>query len=377
LKLAVLAAADSLNVSTWSGTPYYMTKALQSKFPDLFPVRKPRPLLLQYVRRLTRKATAGRIDIFWNPMLAKRNAGQLANRLKIERIDVALCIGNSPLSAYLAQQFSTIHVSDTTVPLMLDYYSEFSRLPKKIAANAWQLDSASVLQSRASLFATEWAANSAIRDYGADPSRIHVIPWGANIEGRDDSEYESAFRADVCHLVFIGVDWQRKGGDIAVAAAMRLIDAGYAVKLHIIGATPHLTTKSDAVILHGFLNKGTKEGRDMFNSIMTQAAFLFVPTREDCFGMVFPEANSYGVPVITTRTGGVPGAVVEGVNGHMLPIEATADEYAKLIWDIWSNRDTYYRLRDSSRRQFVGTLNWGTWLAQATKVIERVASQPS
>jgi len=48
--------------------------------------------------------------------------------------------------------------------------------------------------------------------------------------------------------------------------------------------------------------------------------------------MVFPEANSYGVPVITTRTGDVPHVVHEGVNGHLLPVEATADAYADLIW---------------------------------------------
>ena len=47
--------------------------------------------------------------------------------------------------------------------------------------------------------------------------------------------------------------------------------------------------------------------------------------------MVFPEANSYGVPVITTDTGGVADVVHEGVNGHLLPIDARADAYADLL----------------------------------------------
>ena len=34
VNLAVLAAAEPLNIRTWSGTPYFMTEALQNKFPD-------------------------------------------------------------------------------------------------------------------------------------------------------------------------------------------------------------------------------------------------------------------------------------------------------------------------------------------------------
>jgi glycosyltransferase involved in cell wall biosynthesis len=376
MRLAVLADADPLNIRTWSGTPYFMTKTLQSRFPDLLPVSTPTPVWLQYLRRVARKATAGRIDLYWNHSLARWNANYLAGRLKAERIDVALCIANSPVCAFLAEQLPTIHVSDATVPLMRGYYSQFSRLPKVVAESAWRLDSMSVLRSRACLFATDWAARSAIRDYGADPSRVHAIPWGANIDPAQISSDEPAAPTDVCHLVFIGVEWDRKGGAIAVAAAMRLLAAGHAVKLHVIGAKPGLEQKSDAIIIHGFINKGTKDGRLEFDRIMRQAAFLFVPTRQDCYGMVFPEANSYGVPVITTQTGGVPDVVLEGVNGHLLAIEATADAYADLIWTIWSDRSRYERLRKSSRAQFGHVLNWASWLSAAAPVIEDAASDP-
>jgi glycosyltransferase involved in cell wall biosynthesis len=374
MRLAVLAAADPLNIRTWSGTPYFMTKTLQAKFPDLFPVRTPRPVWFQYLRRVARQATAGRIDISWNRTLALWSANHLASRLKAEHVDVAFCIANAPLSAFLAEQLPTIHVSDATVPLMRDYYAEFSSLPKALAFSAWQLDSTSVLRSSACLFSTEWAARSAIRDYGADPSRVHAIPWGANVDPQDVSSDDRTAPTDVCHLVFIGVDWDRKGGAIAVAAALRLSQAGHAVKLHIVGAKLNFQQQSDAIIIHGFINKSTEDGRLEFDRIMRQAAFLFVPTRQDCSPMVFPEANSYGVPVITTQTGGVPDVVHEGINGHLLPIEATADAYADLIWTIWSDRSRYDRLRKSSRTRFDHVLNWNSWLSAAAPVIEDAAA---
>ena len=373
MKLAVLAAADPFNVRTWSGTPHYMTRALQAKFPDLLPVRVPRPVWVQHLRRVVRKGTGGRIDLFWNRLLASRNAYALADRLLAAHVDVALCIGNAPISAFLSERLPTVHVSDATVPLMRHYYAEFSCLPKILADSAWQLDRMSVLRSRACLFSTEWAARSAVRDYGADPTRVHAVPWGANIDSQDISSDNPVRAADCCHLVFIGVDWNRKGGDIAVAAAKQLLAAGRAVKFHIIGAKPQLSQNDGDIIFHGFVNKGTHEGRCNFDRIMTNAAFLFVPTRQDCYGMVFPEANSYGVPVITTRTGGVPDVVHEGINGHLLPIEASAEAYADLIWAIWSDRRRYDSLRKSSRSRFDQALNWNSWLSAAAPVIEGAA----
>jgi glycosyltransferase involved in cell wall biosynthesis len=294
----------------------------------------------------------------------------IVNELKSEKVDVTVCIGNAALSAFMAHQIPTIHVSDATVPLMRDYYSEFSSLPQVLADSAWQLDSRSVLESCACLFPTKWAAQSAIRDYGADPSRVHVIPWGANIDATEITPVDCAVPSGTCQLVFIGVDWLRKGGDIAVATALRLSEAGHSVRLHIIGATPESLDRARVIVTHGFIDKGTEAGRLRFDSIMRQAAFLFVPTRQDCSPMVFPEANSYGVPIITTRTGGVADVVQEGVNGHHLPMDATPDEYADLIWRLWSERTRYAQLRRSSRARFDTLLNWSTWLSEAAPIIE-------
>ena len=373
MRAAVLTAGDPLDIRTWSGTPYFMTKALQGAFPDLLAVRSPRPPWFQYLRRVTRKATFGRIDIAWSYALARHSAYLLAEQLRAERIDVALAIGNAPLSAFLADQLPTIHISDATAPLMREYYAEFIRLPKALAKTAYQLDRLSVLRSRACLFSTEWAAQSAIRDYGANPSHIHAIPWGANIDAEPTSSQEARELSNVCHLVFIGVDWERKGGALAVDTAKHFAAAGRPVKLHIIGANPELRQPSESIIVHGFINKGSAEGRVQFDRIMKQASFLFVPTRQDCSPMVFAEANSYGVPVITTSTGGVADVVHEGVNGHLLPIDAKADAYADLIWAVWADQSRYNRLRNSSRRRFTDVLNWKSWLSAAIPIINEAA----
>jgi glycosyltransferase involved in cell wall biosynthesis len=369
MRLAVLAGGDPSSVRTWSGTPYFMTKALRTRFPDLLIVHSPRPPWHRYVRHLTLKLTGGHIDIEWSSYLARRDAKQIATLLKANGVDVLLAIANSTLSSLLAAQIPTIHVSDATVPLMRDYYAEFKYLPRILARNAFEFDSKSVLRSRACLYPTEWAARSAIRDYGADPSRVHAIPWGANIDRTRSQKLNTP--DGICHLVFIGVDWERKGGSIAVEATRKLVAAGHPVRLHIIGVTPKLPM-DDAIIVHGFIDKRTESGQRRFDDIMRQAAFLFVPTRQECFGIVFPEANSYGVPAITAKTGGVPDAVQEGVSGHLLPIDASAGAYSDLIWSIWSDRLRYERLRESSRSRFDEVLNWNSWLMAVSPIIDAV-----
>jgi hypothetical protein len=62
--------------------------------------------------------------------------------------------------------------------------------------------------------------------------------------------------------------------------------------------------------------------------------------------------------------------VQEGVNGHLLPVDANADDYANLIWQVWSDQAQYMRLRQSSRTIYEQVLNWDRWLTAMAPIIE-------
>ena len=227
-----------------------------------------------------------------------------------------------------------------------------------------------MLQSQACLFPTAWAAQSAIRDYGADPARVHVIPFGANIDAAVPIFRPRPSEAACCNLVFIGMDWQRKGGDIAVAALHHLRDRGIAATLDIIGAAPVLSGRTDGIKVHGYLDKSTEDGSRRFNKLLRDAHFVLVPTRQDCYGVFAAEANAFGVPVISTRTGGVPGAVTDGANGYLLPLDAGGSDYANVIAALWASPTGYRALRASSFQQFNTVLNWRSWSVRAAKIVD-------
>jgi len=78
------------------------------------------------------------------------------------------------------------------------------------------------------------------------------------------------------------------------------------------------------------------------------------------------------LPSIGTATGGVPGVVTEGRNGHLLPHSARGEDYAALITEIFRDEERHRRLKRQSRRVFEESLNWDTWGARAASLIKEL-----
>ena len=121
-----------------------------------------------------------------------------------------------------------------------------------------------------------------------------------------------------------------------------------------------------------FLDKKDEQDSERLAHLLATSDFLLLPTRSECYGIVFCEANAYGLPVMTTRTGGIPGVVEDGENGFMLPMSAGGSDYAKLIADILSDEGRYANLRKSSRAAFDERLNWDAWGARLMDLIAQI-----
>ncbi len=55
-------------------------------------------------------------------------------------------------------------------------------------------------------------------DYGADPAKVHIIPWGVPIlkKRRIAAPCFKERKPGPCRLLFVGVSWEEKGADDAV-----------------------------------------------------------------------------------------------------------------------------------------------------------------
>jgi glycosyltransferase involved in cell wall biosynthesis len=233
-----------------------------------------------------------------------------------------------------------------------------------------ELERRAIARARWLLYPSPWVADFARSFYGADPARIHVVPYGANLD--DPPPAEVASRVPdfaTCNLLFIGVDWLRKGGDVAVATFDALARAGVPVRMTVVGCTPPGEALRPGIRVIPFLDKNVPAERAQLDALYADSHFLFVPTRKECYGIVFCEAASFGVPVVATDTGGVSGIVRDGENGRLLPPEAGGDEYAAVIAELFASPARYRTLREASRHAFDDRLNWDAWGRATARIL--------
>jgi glycosyltransferase involved in cell wall biosynthesis len=236
-----------------------------------------------------------------------------------------------------------------------------------------EIERLAITNAKRLIYPSSWAARSAIEDYGADPLKVHIIPLGANFDVPPSREDATRFhQRDVCRLLFVGVSWERKGGDIAFETLLELLRLGVPSELIVVGCQPPPHVSHNRLRVFPFLNKNNPEECKLLYTLYYQSDFFVLPTRAECFGIVLCEANAFGLPVLSTETGGVSEIVRNGVNGFLLPLEARGDRYAAVIRDIYDDSTRYADLRKSSRGEFESRLNWDAWGRQVCEIF-RVA----
>ena len=354
-----------------SGTPYSMARALGrhcGDIVDLGPIPvPPAPLVYRAFWRAERLLTGKRYNWYFSRPCCKRRALMLRDSLEHKECDMLF----GPFDATWP-----LALLDTVLPVIVYRDSAFARspgsrwyrgtknCPRRNFTQGMRLQRRLLHSATAIISATRWAMEDIVRYYGMPRDRISIVPMGANLEDEYVPPRELTLRkrkTDHCRLLFIGVDWDRKGGGIAFEALVKLAKMRVNTELTVCGCTPPDGLSHEKMKVIGFLDKNRAEDRQVLSKLLAGTDFLFIPTRADTFGIVFCEANAYGVPAIATNVGGVGEVIRDGENGYTLPLAAGGAEYAKLIRDIYMDRERYHSLRISSRRAFEQRLNWDVW----------------
>ncbi|MEO1100149.1 MAG: glycosyltransferase family 4 protein [Bacteroidota bacterium] len=225
------------------------------------------------------------------------------------------------------------------------------------------MEKLAIQKSEFAIYSSHWAAQTAIDYYHADPAKVRVIPFGANIESNfthsDIKELIDARPSTVCKLLFIGVDWFRKGGDKALEVAKALNLAGLQTELTLVGCGPDQELPLPGFVKSlGYISKFTQAGQDKVSQLIAESHFLILPTLADCSPIVLCEANAFGVPCLTTNVGGIPTIIHPGSNGQMFDATSSSDSYCDYITHLFSNYSLYKELALSSFEEYKTRLNW-------------------
>jgi glycosyltransferase involved in cell wall biosynthesis len=377
-RIAYYTINDPLDKRSWSGITYYLGQTVQQHIGDvhfLGPV--PIPWLLDKTCRALQKVSRTLFRSEWLPKYSLLKnvyaSWYLGRKMKGQQYDFVLAPSAAPELAYLKTNVPIVYFGDATYKVYSETYDkEFANLS---AFSRWEgnhLENKSLHKSKFVILTSNWAANSAINDYNIPADDVNVMLLGANIEQAPDrSTILQKQQNPILTLLFLAVDWDRKGGSLAYDALLTLHQQGIEAKLIVCGCTPPSQFQHPSMEVIPFINKNLESDYQLFVRILSTSHFLLLPTRADCSLLVAMEANSYGVPAITTRVGGVPDVVIDGVNGYCLPLAATGPEYAATIASLYTDQPRYLRLVESSRARFEEELNWTKWTELFADALQR------
>lgn len=364
MRIAYTTTFDATDIHNWSGTPFHMSHALSDAgmpIDYIGNLKRKLPPLFKLKQTFSKWIADQRESPRFNITAAQYYSEQAANQLRNSTADVVLSPLINPI-AYLDCKRPIILWTDAVYAQLLGFYPPFAHHSAETIKQGNAMTAACLSRCELALFSSDWAARGAIELYGADKNKVKVVPFGANIQTYPALDaIKTAIKkrsSDTIKLLFLAKSWERKGGDVVLAVANALHQSGYKVELNIVGYSPTLDTVPPYVKMHGFVSKHTIEGKVKLEQLLSSSHFLFVPSRGEAYGIVFCEANAFGVPCLTTYVGGIGTIVKDDLNGMTFALDAPITRYCDYIVMLMQDRARYENLALSAYNEFITRLNW-------------------
>jgi glycosyltransferase involved in cell wall biosynthesis len=164
-------------------------------------------------------------------------------------------------------------------------------------------------------------SRSLISEYGCSPQRVKCVYAGSNVSADVSANIDNG-RFSAKNILFVGVEWERKGGPVLLEAFRLLRRVHPEARLTIVGCSPQISEPGVHI-----------EGRVPLAEVpryYRSASVFCLPTLNEPFGLVFLEAASFGLPVVATRIGAIPEIVADGKSGYLVEPQNPAELAARL-----------------------------------------------
>ncbi|MDQ3571814.1 MAG: glycosyltransferase family 4 protein [Actinomycetota bacterium] len=216
---------------------------------------------------------------------------------------------------------------------------------------------------------SRWARDLNL-SWGADPSKLDVLPPGfpaprpAQREGRDTFTF-----------LFVGGDFERKGGFDVIEAFSRISGDLPQARLVLAGCDPgernpdrlvhgwvgaerraRLLAELEGLVARGVAGcTGRQTSKDLAGRVYPEGDAFVMPSLAEGFGFTNVEAMSHGLPVISTRVGPIPEIVTHEESGLLVEpgdVGGLAEAMARLASDVVFARKLGAHARDVFMREY-------------------------
>ena len=355
LRVGFLSPHNPFDRQAFSGTAYFALRALSRRADVEVRVlgpHRPPPRFRRFARVVglgARAVDPDRLDLSGLDCIVALVAADLAHAL-LSRTDIPI-----------------VQVTDATPGFIRSFYG------KPVTEEYANREAEAVRGAALTIYSSQYMAERAVEEFGVAPARVASVPFGINMEALPEAAPGKPPLTPL-RLLWIGNDWGRKGGQIALDTVAALRADGLDARLALAGDVPRDVTLPDGAERIGYLDKNRPSDAARLARLLTGAHLFLLPTRADCTPMVVAEANAHATPVLITGTGGIGSLIEAGTNGRMMPMEAGPQDWAAAVRELTGDPAGHAALCRSSFDHAHARLTWEAWARDVTGLLRRVAS---
>jgi D-inositol-3-phosphate glycosyltransferase len=222
-------------------------------------------------------------------------------------------------------------------------------------------------------------ARQLVELYGADPSRIEVVPPGVDHAFFSPGDRRGARAAlgldDHPVLLFVGRIQPLKGLTVAVAALAELSTRHPDAVLVVVGGrsgrggSEEMAAVESLLEAHGLADRVRfvpPQPHHLLSTYYRAADVCIVPSRSESFGLVALEAGACGTPVVAAAVGGLRTLVDDGVTGFLVDTRVPGD-YAAAVAELLDDHDLAADMATAAAERARG-FTWSTTAARLRRL---------
>ncbi|MBK9758766.1 MAG: glycosyltransferase family 4 protein [Flavobacteriales bacterium] len=379
LTIGYITVDDPRDRRTWSGINSFLLDALEARVERVvtFGPLRPQPVLFfcKAFNYITLRLLGKRFHYRDSFPMARAYARMLEKKMAHEHIDLIVAPAGLATTALLKTNVPIVYINDRSIAGALEYYKVLKKLFRFSRKQSLALERKALENAALAIYSSDWAAKAAVMTSPANADKVHVIPLGANLVEVPAAPAHREFPQKKLKMLFLGVYWTEKGGPIAYQALQEVKRRGILAELVVCGCVPPEECNDPDLVREGFLNKNIPADLVKFTEHLRTADLLILPTRFEAFGIVFCEAAAYGLPVLATRTGGVPTAVEEGRTGYLFDPNDDGVAYAERILELHAHPEQWQAMRIAARQRYEQLLNWDAFADRLLAYVDELPSR--
>jgi glycosyltransferase involved in cell wall biosynthesis len=204
---------------------------------------------------------------------------------------------------------------------------------------------------------SEYLRQSFIHGFGVPEHRVFNVGAGLNYTSIPAMPVHKDY--DSAEILFVGVEFERKGGRQLLQAFADVIRQIPRARLHIVGPTSVVIPQhlQNNVAFHGFLNRSNPAGARKMDGLFERCSILLLPSLYEPFGIAPLEAMARGMACIVTDAWALREMVRPNVNGELVQ-PGDVEELAFKIVRLLSAPDEIRRLGTAGREIVLARYTW-------------------